>query len=335
MTQHSNSPRQLPWVPMLITMCITFGLLTIVNNVVKPPILLLERIVEGGGWIQVGVATLLSGFFYALMANRKERSKWRIRLWLLFSVVFFTQLLLGITVDTLFLMSGKLHFPIPALIPLGALYRGEIGFMPILFFVTILLSSGAWCSQLCYFGVYDAIAAGKPHKKNGLTLSYGMRRNIRMTILSLFIVVVIVMRYFDYSALVATILAAIVGVVGIAIILLASRGRGVMLHCSSYCPAGTLVTYLKKISPWGFEINSNCTHCMACTRSCRYDALTPRSIKEQRIANHCTLCGDCLTACRHSALEYKFMGMRAAWAEKAWLVTTISLYTCFLFIARI
>lgn len=329
-----NSFLKKEWIAIVVTMCITFILLAIVQLKVTPPLLLMERLFKHGGWIQAILAALLSGWFYLVLYPRATRSRWRIRLWLLFSIVFFTQLLLGITIDVVFLMSGKLHFPIPALIPLGALYRGELSFMPILFLVTVLLSAGAWCSQLCYFGVYDAIAAGKP-RHDSLTLSYGTRRSIRLAILSLFIFVVLILRILNYPIWIATLLALVIGILGIVIILCVSHKRKMMLHCSVYCPAGTLVTYLKRLSPWKFSINNHCTHCMACTHSCRYDALTPRSIREHKIASNCTLCGDCLSACRHHALEYRLFRCSPQQAERIWLIVTIVLYTSFLFIARI
>lgn len=73
------------------------------------------------------------------MQDRKERPKWRTRARLLFSIVFFGQLL-GILVNPVFLMTGKQHLPVPAIILAGPLYRLEGLFMPILFLSTLLLA---------------------------------------------------------------------------------------------------------------------------------------------------------------------------------------------------
>ena len=80
---------------------------------------------------------------------------------------FFGQLALGIFADPIFLMTGKLHLPIPAVILAGPLYRFEGLFMPILFISTLLLSGPAWCSQLCYFGAFDAWSAGENWNEKG------------------------------------------------------------------------------------------------------------------------------------------------------------------------
>lgn len=317
----------------VVTMCCTGGLLSIVQMMVHPPLLLAERLLPGGGWIQVILAALFSGWLYLKMFDRAKRAVWRRRIWLLFSVVFFSQLALGIFADSVFLMSGKLHFPIPGLIPTGVFYRGEMSFMPFLFLVTILLSGGAWCSQLCYFGVWDNLAAGKNGKRRGI--ASGTRTRMRWTVLALFILVACGLRVFDVPVMYATIIAAFAGLVGIGVIVFVSRKRKIAVHCSAYCPAGTLVAYLKYISPWRFRMNDRCVHCMACSRVCRYDALPKESVLKGRPAVNCTLCGDCLTACHHGALEYHFLRLSPLAAERLWLGTTLVLFTCFLSIARV
>ncbi len=235
--------------------------------------------------------------------------------------------------DSMFLMSGKLHFPIPGLIPAGGFYRGEVSFMPFLFLVTILLSGGAWCSQLCYFGAWDSLAAGKNGKREAL--SSKMRTRMRWTVLFVFIGVASALRGFGIPVIYSTGIAAFAGIVGIMIIGFMSKRRHVAMHCSSYCPAGTLVMYLKQVSPWRLRLNDRCRHCMACTRVCRYGALSKVDVLKGRPAINCTLCGDCLAGCGHDALEYHLGGISPVLAERLWLGTTLVLFTCFLSIARV
>lgn len=315
-----------------LTMVMTGVLLSIVQTVVRPPLLLGERLFTGGGWVQVVLAAWLAGWLYLKMFDRKRRALWRRRVWMLFSIVFFTQLLLGIAVDTVFFMSGQLHFPIPALIPTGIFYRGEVSFMPFLFLVTILLSGGAWCSQLCYFGAWDSWAAGKRERQG---IPPRTRGRVRWTILVLFIFVALGLRMFDVPVIYASLIAGGSGIVGIGVILFISRKRGIVIHCSAYCPAGTVVSYLKYISPWRFRMNERCVRCMACSKICRYDALPRGSVLKGRPAVNCTLCGDCLTACRHDALEYHFFGFSPVFSERLWLGTVLVFFTCFLAIARV
>ncbi|HDJ22855.1 MAG TPA: 4Fe-4S binding protein [Candidatus Aminicenantes bacterium] len=64
----------------------------------------------------------------------------------------------------MFLMTGKLHLPVPALILAGPIYRGTLSFMLILFLVTIVLVGPAWCSHLCYVGAWDDIACRRKRR---------------------------------------------------------------------------------------------------------------------------------------------------------------------------
>ena len=131
---------------VISTVLLVGGLLSIVQVMPKNPLLIGERLFPYGGWIQVILAMLYGGWLCYKMQDRQERPKWRKRAWLLFSIVFFGQLALGIFADPIFLMTGKLHLPIPAVILAGPLYRFDGLFMPILFISTLLLSGPAWCS---------------------------------------------------------------------------------------------------------------------------------------------------------------------------------------------
>ena len=92
------------------------------------------------------------------MQDPAKVSRWRKYTWFVFSVVFFSQLLLGLLVSDKFLMTGKLHLPVPMMILAGPIYRGHTSVMTILFLSTVILSGPAWCSHLCYFGAIDNLA---------------------------------------------------------------------------------------------------------------------------------------------------------------------------------
>lgn len=316
---------------VISTILLVGGLLSIVQVMPKNPLLIGERLFPYGGWIQVILAMLYGGWLCYKMQDRQERPKWRKRAWLLFSIVFFGQLALGIFADPIFLMTGKLHLPIPAVILAGPLYRFEGLFMPILFISTLLLSGPAWCSQLCYFGAFDAWSArGKLERKR-----FPYHKQMRYSILFLVMLGAILLRIFGASGRIATAFGIAVGVIGLLVMLLFSRKRRKMVHCSSYCPIGTLVSFLKYLSPFRVRLTTDCCHCMACTNACRYDALHKEEIEKGKIGYTCTYCGDCLSACKHGAIEYHFPGLRTTTAERLWIVVTVVLHTCFLMIARI
>lgn len=306
-------------------------LLTIVQVIPEKPLLLSERLMSSGGWIQIGIAVIYGAILSYKMQDRKERPKWRIRAWLLFSIVFFGQLLLGILVDPIFLMTGKLHLPVPAVILAGPLYRMEGLFMPILFLSTLLLSGPTWCSQLCYFGAFDAWSAkGKTEKT-----AFRYHRQLRYSVFLLVIAGAITLRLAGAEGWIATLAGVAVGIIGLGIMLTLSRRKRKMIHCSSYCPIGTLVSFMKKLSPFRVSLNTNCTHCMACLKACKYDALHKENIEKGKLGYTCTYCGDYLSACKHGGLEYRFFKLRPTTAERLWVIITVVLHTCFLMIARI
>lgn len=313
-----------------------------------------ERLFAGGGWVQIVMASGYSFLLARYMMPRESRSVWRNRSWMLFTLFFYGQLALGIFGDSLFLMTGKLHLPIPAVIVAGPVYRFSSWFMPILFFSAILLAGPAWCSHLCYFGALDSAAArvGAKRKRAGQGSKRRVFRDwmwrwkpiLRVGVLMAVVAMALVLRlmrgigngvislFQDTAALWAILFFAI----GLLIILLISMRRGIMAHCTVWCPVGTVVNYMKYLSPFRFDVKrSECTSCMKCIPACNYAAMNRDSQGKLVIGNGCTYCGDCLTACPHNALEYRFFGMRGDSAERLWIVVTIILHTLFLAIARV
>lgn len=327
--QISNRNIQIPAIVGLVV----FSLLTIVQTIPDKPLLLAERFIYNGGWIQVTIITLYSILLSYNMQFRERRSKWRIYSWLLFTVVFYSQLVLGLCADSLFLLTGKLHVPVPAIILAGPLYRFSSWFMIILFFSTVLIAGPAWCSHLCYFGSLDAVAsrAGgvKKDRKSGIIPV------VKYSFLLIIVVVALVLRLVRASSGAATLLAVLTGVVGLLVISLISLRKGVMFHCTHYCPIGTIVNHIKYISPFRFGFTSGCTKCNACIKGCSYMALNEKAVKSGKVDITCTYCGDCLNYCRHKGLGYSFAGLSPEASEKLWIIVTVSLHTLFLAVARI
>ena len=226
------------FVPALLTLF----LLSVVA--VKVPYLFLcERFFTDGCWLQVILTSAYAFLLCWKMQDIRLRTRWRRYSWLIFSFSFFGQLLLGIIFDSIFLLSGELHFPIPMVIIGGAVYRWEFGFMPLLLIFTILLSGPAWCSHLCYFGALDNMAAGH------LSLSprpYKFLLPVRYTILVLTVIVAFVARWVGLSYAIVSGIVVLFGIAGFFVMILSYK-RHVMVHCSGYCPVGALVSLGKYI----------------------------------------------------------------------------------------
>lgn len=297
----------------------------------KNPLLLLERFFSGWGWLEIVIVSCYGALVAYKMQDPVNVPKWRRITWTLFSVVFFSQLIIGLLGAEKFLMTGKLHLPIPMMIMGGPAYRGQLSVMTILFISTIILTGPAWCSQLCYFGALDNLAsAGKTNRqplKNKLA--------IKSSVFFLVIAAVIVLRIFQVPLLIATLCAVVFGIVGVAIIILVSRSKKKMIHCALYCPIGTLVNVMKPVNPFRLYIDDNCNLCMKCTTFCKYDALNISDVKNKKPSYGCTLCGDCLSACRDNAIKYRFLKMKPQNARFLYLFLTISIHAVFLALARI
>jgi ferredoxin len=158
---------------------------------------------------------------------------------------------------------------------------------------------------------------------------------IKQIILLLVIITVIALRMFGIDTKLTTAIAIGFGIAGVGIILFLSRRRGKMLHCILWCPVGTVLSYMKPISPFRMYINESCTDCMACMRFCKYDALNREDIQNRKPGLTCTYCGDCLASCKTDSIKYSFLSLSGSPARNAWIVVTVSLHAIFLALGRI
>lgn len=308
-----------------------FVLLAIVQIKVERPVILAERFIKGGGWAEIFLISVYGAFVIYKMQDPVNVPGWRKITWTIFSVVFFSQLIIGLSGFEKFLMTGKLHLPIPMMIIAGPIYRGQLSVMTILFLSTVILTGPAWCSQLCYFGAFDNLAAGG--KTSREILKY--KGAIKSTILVFVITMALILRLLKVSGLVSTLLALAFGITGIAIMIFFSLRRKKMVHCVMYCPVGTVVNLFKHINPFRMYIDRSCTLCMNCTKFCKYDALNPADIKNGKPSVTCTLCGDCLAGCHHNSIKYKYFSLRPELARNLYLILTISLHASCIALARI
>ena len=352
----------------LITFFVTGILLSLVQIKVSLPAILLERFIKGGGWIEILLLSVYASFVIHRMKDPGNIAYWRRLTWAAFSAVFFLQLIIGLFGFERFLMTGRLHFPIPALIILGMMYRMKISFMPVLFISTVVLSGPAWCSHLCYFGALDNLAAsgrmgrldnlaasgrmsrldnlaasGRMGRLDNLAASGRMGRNVTLrnkniikhSILGLAVPFTVVLRALKLPVLYAVISAGILGVAGVFIIVFISSRKKKMVHCVTYCPIGTIVMYLKYISPFRMFIDDRCNECMRCSSHCKYDALNVTDIKKRRPGLSCTYCGDCVAVCKSGSIKYRFFNMSPEKARNFYLIISISLHAVFFGLARI
>jgi polyferredoxin len=296
-----------------------------------PRMLLLDRFVAGGGWIEVALLSIYAGFIAKKLSDPNNVRIWRVRIWRLFSLVFFAQFIIGLAGVERFLMTGKLHLPIPALIAAGPIYRGSVGFMLILFLCTILLVGPAWCSHLCYIGAWDDWAARRRKKPAALPR---WRVPVRIGIAVLVLLTALLLSLLGVSAAVAGGIAIAFGLGGVALMVFWSRKTGAMTHCVTWCPISLFTNYLGKISPFRLRIGPECNDCGICTRACRFDALNEADIKHRRPGITCTLCGECVSTCKPKQITYWLPGFGPRHARAVFIVIIVALHAAFLGVAR-
>lgn len=294
--------------------------------------LLAERLVAGGGAIQIICAGFYAAWLTGLFMNPENSVKFRPLIWMLFSLVFFTQLFLGLAGIEKMLMTGKLHLPLPALIIAGPLYRGADFFMLILFCVTVVIVGPAWCSYLCYIGAWDDRMSRMASALKPLPAWVG---KVRAGIFALTMILPLMMRFAGFSPLNALFVAMGFGLLSVAVMIIFSAGYGTMVHCSSFCPMGLFGNFLGRLSLFRIRIASNCCECMHCTKYCRYNALSEDNIRNRAVGSSCTLCGDCLAGCRSESIGYQLALVNSATARKIFVTLIISMHSIFMAVARI
>ncbi|PID81863.1 4Fe-4S ferredoxin [bacterium DOLZORAL124_64_63] len=294
--------------------------------------LLAERFLPHAGWWEGLLLAFYAGWLSDRLRDPKQVRKLRPRVWFIFSVIFFTQLLLGMAGLEKLLMTGKLHLPVPAVIGAGPLYRAGGFFMAILFCASVMLVGPAWCSWLCYIGAWDDRLSRSVRRPSRLPR---WRPWVRGGILVLVFGLAFLLGRLGVPGTAAAWLAGGFGLFGVGLMVFWSRRNGNMTHCTTYCPMGFVATRLGKLSPWRLKISDGCTDCGACTPACRYDALYPENVLARVPGEACTLCGDCVTNCPTGSLQYRLPGMSPTRARTIFFAMVSAMHAAWIGVARL
>ncbi|MTJ93133.1 MAG: 4Fe-4S binding protein [Desulfovibrio sp.] len=327
--------------------------------IMKPDLLVLERFFPQWGSLQLTLAGVWAALAAGWLSGKKSPQA-RMRLWRLFSMVFFAQLVLGLLLESRFLLSGQLHLPVPGLIAAAPVYRGGGWFMLGLFSFSTLLAGAAWCSHLCYFGVWDATAAkacaggprglirmAKSSDTADTEASPSARQDIpcrapawlpylRLVMLALTLGIPLLLRLTGAPVEAALSCGLLLGLLALPASLLVSRKAGYPAYCRGLCPLGLLAKWLGRIAPWRVRRTGSCCHCMACVRVCRQDAMGDPATTIAPNAD-CNLCRDCVAVCPQKALSVTFYGLPGSqvWAGPTFVAVLAALHAAFLAMARI
>ncbi len=315
-------------VAQVLTFMLVVGML-LVPLFLYPKLFLAERLVPGFGSVQVVCAGVWGSFVCRLLMDRRRAPRIRLRIWRLFSLIFFGQFALAALGYTVFYMTGEPHIPVPGVIVGGAIYRGAAGFMLLLFLASVLLVGSAWCSHLCYLGGLDTLPSARADSSPRHPLLW------RAVVLVLVCTGALLLRLCNAPTAVAVAGGLALGFVMLPLVLLGRR-KGYAIYCTMVCPLGLLACLLGRLSLWRIHRTEACVMCGKCTRVCRYGALNLARLKAGAPGLSCTLCRDCLSACPHGGLGMSWAGKGLSGrAEQAFVVLVSAMHAVFLFSAMV
>ena len=298
----------------------TFLLLFYLRHIARMDFLLLERYLPVLGSVQIFFAAWYAAVIGGELVAPRSSRQTRRRIWLIFALVFFAQFFLGLAGLERMLLSGTLHVPVPAMIIFGPVFRHTFSMMFIIVLLTTLLAGNLWCSSLCYFGAFDALAAGsrgvRPYPpKLRFALQYG-----QLIVLSGGLLLALGLRTAGVSPMTAAAVAVAFALLSLLLMVLLSRRHAGMLYCTSVCPMGLLTRWLGRLSPWRVRVDAQrCDDCGICEKICKYQAIPLASRAAGKTLSRCTLCRDCIGACAAKAIFIHFPGMAP---DRAWGLLT-------------
>ena len=315
---------------------VCFWLVYFVSQRTPFSLLLLERYRPGFGALQVFLGACYAAWIAGRLVSPRHSRKTRRLLWLVFACVFFAQLALGLLGFERMLMSGSLHVPLPALVVLSPIVKGSLGFMSFLFIGCLLLAGRGWCSYLCYFGAFDALAAGTKACKPPSVLTRYLLNYGRSLVFALCVAVAVLLRVFQAPEQTALYLVMALVLLTVLWILAFSQSSGRMLHCGAFCPLGLVVTQLGRLVPWRVRVDTAlCNGCGVCEAICKYSAINSDSRAKGATLARCTLCRDCFAVCGRKALYMYAPGVSRDMANRLFAGLAAVLHTAFLLFARV
>ena len=176
-----------------------------------------------------------------------------------------------------------------------------------------------YCSLVCPFGILqEIIGFGKSKiSKNKAVkrVNFPLKYFIAAIVWGLFAGgTVFVIRYIDpYSVFVSSMSLAAAGLI-VSVLALAAVIFKDRIFCTDFCPAGTVLGLLSKISPFKIYIEDICISCGECERNCPSGCINS---KEKTVDNEtCVKCLKCLSVCPKGGIKYRIPQQKTQFNQK-------------------
>lgn len=321
-----------------VVFLLTFALLWLMTSQGRADLLMLERYFPAWGRVQIFFAAWYAAYIAARLIDPQTSRRTRKKAWLIFSAIFFGQLILGLSGWEKMLMTGRPHIPVPAFIVFSPVYRGEAAlFMPMLLLFSVFFVGTSWCSFLCYFGAFDAQAAAGSLKGQALpghiacALKYG-----RPAVLLVGVALAALLRLSQASWSIVIFGAAIFIAAALMIMWVISRKYSRMIHCTAFCPIGLIVGLAGRISPWRVKVETAlCNDCGACEKVCDYLAINRAGRRQGQTGFRCSACRDCLGRCSAGAIYLSHPLIPKRYSEKVFVAAVTAMHVLFLCSVRV
>lgn len=177
----------------------------------------------------------------------------------------------------------------------------------ILLLVLTLLTGRTYCSMICPFGILQEVLGlikgkvkkGKPVKPLNFPLKYFIAAIVLGVLIGGSAVLI---RYIEpYTLFGSAMSVSVIGIAAIIIIIAAVIIKD-RIFCTNFCPVGTVLGLISKISLNKIYMTDDCVSCSMCARSCPAGCI---DFKEKRVDNEiCIKCLKCTSVCPKGAIKY-------------------------------
>lgn len=162
-----------------------------------------------------------------------------------------------------------------------------------------------YCSLICPFGIFQEIIGFIKLKlvKSSRQVNFPLKYFIAAIVWGIFLGgTAFVIRYFDpYSLFGSAQTLAVAGIIGVILVAAAVFIKD-RVFCTNFCPVGTVLGLISKVSPNKIYISDICVSCGMCERNCPSGCINSQ---EKTVDNEiCVKCLKCLSVCPKGGIKY-------------------------------